>query len=94
MYLSSHLDHEFINERASSGSVCQPSFQSLFCTNKTVRDTLTSDIQNIRHVLITEDVVNGTAPPKYFQSNSAIGFWEEWAHAEHVYRGSSSAGGK
>lgn len=49
---------------------------------------------NIRHVLITEDVVNGTAPPKYFQSNSAIGFWEEWAHAEHVYRGSSSAGGK
>jgi len=69
MYLSSHLDHKSINERASRGS-------------------------NIRHVLITEDVVNGTAPPKYFQSNSAIGFWEEWAHAEHVYRGSSSAGGK
>ncbi|RXW21166.1 hypothetical protein EST38_g4686 [Candolleomyces aberdarensis] len=41
----------------------------------------------IRHVLITEDVVKGTAPPGYWTEGNGVAFWEAWANAEHKYKG-------
>jgi ATP-dependent Clp protease ATP-binding subunit ClpX len=38
--------------------------------------------------LITEDVVNGTAPPGYWTEGNGVAFWETWASAEHRYKGS------
>ncbi|KAF5363398.1 hypothetical protein D9756_000811 [Leucocoprinus leucothites] len=37
---------------------------------------------DICHVLITEDVVKGTAPPGYWKKNQGVAFWEAWATEE------------
>jgi hypothetical protein len=46
----------------------------------------TDTLQSIRHVLITEDVVNSKATPGYWDQGGDVKFWETWAHAEHEYR--------
>ncbi|KAJ3572641.1 hypothetical protein NP233_g2955 [Leucocoprinus birnbaumii] len=38
---------------------------------------------DVCHVLITEDVVKGTAPPGYWRKNQGVAFWEAWAKEEN-----------
>lgn len=36
----------------------------------------------IRHVLITEDVVDGKCPALYWSRGDGSAFWQAWAHEE------------
>ncbi|KXN87923.1 ATP-dependent Clp protease ATP-binding subunit ClpX [Leucoagaricus sp. SymC.cos] len=38
---------------------------------------------DICHVLITEDVVQGAASPRYWKKNQGVAFWEAWAAEEN-----------
>ncbi|PPQ99911.1 hypothetical protein CVT24_009592 [Panaeolus cyanescens] len=40
---------------------------------------------DIYHVLITAEVVKGTAPPGYWKKGQAVRFWEAWATEEGAY---------
>ncbi|KAF6762587.1 P-loop containing nucleoside triphosphate hydrolase protein [Ephemerocybe angulata] len=40
---------------------------------------------DIRHVLITEEVVKNKASPSYYKRETSFDFWEAWATAEHSY---------
>lgn len=41
--------------------------------------------QDIYHVLITEAMVKGKAPPGYWKKGQAVQFWEAWATEEGAY---------
>ncbi|EEB97495.1 hypothetical protein MPER_03174, partial [Moniliophthora perniciosa FA553] len=41
---------------------------------------------DIRHVLITEEVVRGQGPPGYWPKGSAAAWWEAWAKEESRYQ--------
>jgi len=37
----------------------------------------------VYHILITENVVEGTAAPRYWKKNQDVAFWEAWATEEN-----------